>query len=340
MNILIYGAGAIGCHIGYCMYVSGHAVTLVCRGEHYKQMKKTGMHIKICDNEVVQHEQTIKEDARFKILNDVNQIKDPQMDRVFITVKMGDYNEQTLKSLHPFMGQDTAVVPPCTKLPFWWFYNLNGNSDPKYNNIDYDPQVSRYFIRENIICMTMWLSAVIDRPGSVCVRHVQRGYPLGAVFPKMNDHAEKIRNIFEKTCMSPVVENIRSEIFIKSINSFAFNTVAIDREFNNLQLSRDESSKDSVRKIMEEGDQILRTLNIPIIQSVEDRITQTLSSSKHTMSMLHDYRTGHPIELSYHWDGFKKISDILGVKMEYSRYMYEKVISKIDARDSATALSA
>ena len=140
--------------------------------------------------------------------------------------------------------------------------------------------------------------------------------------------------------MSPVVENIRSEIFIKSINSFAFNTVAIDREFNNLQLSRDESSKDSVRKIMEEGDQILRTLNIPIIQSVEDRITQTLSSSKHTMSMLHDYRTGHPIELSYHWDGFKKISEILGVKMEYSRYMYEKVISKIDARDSATALSA
>ena len=118
MNILIYGAGAIGCHIGYCMYVSGHAVTLVCRGKHYKQMKKTGMHIKICDNEVIQHEQTIKEDARFKILNDVNQIKDPQMDRVFITVKMGDYNEQTLKSLHPFMGQDTAVIPPCTKLPF------------------------------------------------------------------------------------------------------------------------------------------------------------------------------------------------------------------------------
>lgn len=337
MNILIYGAGAIGCHIGHCMYTTGHRVKLICRGEHYEQMKKNGMHIKICDNEVVKHEQVIKEDSRFEILNDVNQINDPEMDYIFITVKLGDYNDRALQKLHPFLGKDTAVIPPCTKLPFWWFYNLDEKSNQKYNNIDFDPQVSKHFNRENIICMTMWLSSVIDRPGSVCVKHIQRGYPLGPVFPKMNDHAEKLRNVFSRTCISPVVEDIRSEIFIKSINSFAFNTVAIDREFNNLQLSRDEYSKDCIRKIMFEGDQILRALNIPIIQSVEDRITQTLSSTKHTMSMLHDYRTGHPVELSHHWDSLNKIAKILGVKMEYSGCVYKKVMSKICARQSSTA---
>jgi len=331
MNILIFGAGAIGCHIGYCMYNSGYSVKLICRGEHYEQMKKYGMHIKISDNEVLKHDQVIMENSRFEIQDDTTKINNVEIDTIFITVKLGDYNNTMLQSLQQFMGVDTAVIPPCTKLPFWWFYNLHKKSSEKYNNIDFEPQVSKYFVRENIISMTMWLSGVIYSPGHVWIKHIQRGYPLGAVFSKMNSHAEKLRNIFNTTCLSPVVDDIRSEIFIKSINSFAFNTVAIDREFNNFQLSRDKYSQDCVRKIMLEGDQILDALNIPIVQSVEDRITQTLSSTEHTMSMLNDYKSGNQIELSYLWESFNSVCKIIGVEMEYSRSMYEKVMSKIFA---------
>ena len=51
MNVLIYGAGAIGCHLAYCLNQSGHNIDLLTRGEHYLTMKKNGMSIKICDNE-------------------------------------------------------------------------------------------------------------------------------------------------------------------------------------------------------------------------------------------------------------------------------------------------
>ncbi len=40
MNVLIYGAGAIGCHLAYCLNQSGHKVDLLTRGEHYLAMKK------------------------------------------------------------------------------------------------------------------------------------------------------------------------------------------------------------------------------------------------------------------------------------------------------------
>ena len=40
MNVLIYGAGAIGCHLAYCSNQSGHNVDLLTRGEHYLTMKK------------------------------------------------------------------------------------------------------------------------------------------------------------------------------------------------------------------------------------------------------------------------------------------------------------
>ena len=331
MNVLIYGAGAIGCHIGYCMYEAGHKVILICRGQHYAQMKQHGMNITICDNEIITHEQTIEENVRFRILDNLNDIGDIEIDYIFITVKLMDYNSETISLLSPFMGENTAVIPPCTKLPFWWFYNLQGEANEKYKDIDFDTQISQHFNKTNIICMTMWLSAVLERVGHIVIKHTQRGYPLGAVYPKMDNHAAKLREILDDKCISPVVEDIRSEIFIKSINSFAFNMVAIDTEFNNLQLSQDQFSKDSVSKIMLEGDQILEALNIPIIQSVESRIVQTLSSTKHTMSMLHDFRNGKSVELKFLWDGFDKISTILEIEMPYTKHIYEKVAAKVCA---------
>lgn len=334
MNVLIFGAGAIGCHIGYCLHAAGHNVKLICRGEHYAQMKRNGMRITIRDNDVITYEETILDSPTFEVLDSLGKIEDTVMDYVFITLKLMDYNSETLRELSPVLGENTAVIPPCTKLPFWWFYNLPGASNEKYNGIDFDPDISQHFKKSNIICMTMWVSAVLEKPGHVVLKHTQRGYPLGAVFPEMEGHATRLRKIFADTCLSPEVEDIRSEIFIKSINAFAFNMVAIETEFDNFQLNQDQHSKDNIAKIMMEGDQILNALNIPIIQSVESRITQTLSSTKHTMSMLHDYQTGKPIELKYLWDGFDSISKILGISMPNSEQTYHRVMAKIDARNS------
>ena len=328
MNVLIFGGGAIGCHIGYCMYKTGHSVNLISRGQHFNAMKEQGVRIQIFDNQTLENDQVIKEDNNFKILDELNQVDDVEFDYIFITIKLADYNTGTLKKLSPYMGENTAIIPPCTKMPFWWFFNLDEENRNKYGEIDFDPQISRLFKRQNIIMMTMWLSAVVEKPGHVIIKHTQRGYPLGPVYAKMEESSQKLREIFNSTCMSPKIADIRSEIFIKSINSFAFNAVALDKEFNNLQLSQDQDSKDSIRKIMEEADQILTVMNLPILQTIDERISQTLSSTHHTMSMLHDYRVGKPIELGYIWDGFEPIAKALGIKMDYSRKMVEKILEK------------
>ena len=324
MKILIYGAGAIGSHIAYCMHSSGHTVFLLARGEHFLKMKQNGLHIKILDNKKLKDEKIIKEGPSCFIIDSLDQVNSQDLDYIFITVKLSSYISDSIKKLQPYMGEDTAIIPPCTKLPFWWFYNFEG----KYNNLDFDSNLSQYFPRENIIGMTMWLSAVIENPGEVSLRHTQRGYPLKEIHPKMTAHADKLRAIFESTCMSPMVEDIRSEMFIKSINAFAFNMVALDTGYTNEQLNRDEDSKNSIRKVMTEGDEILKILNLPIIQDIESRIKQTLSSSKHTMSMLHDYKNGKNIELPYIWSGFEEIANILGIDMTYSRAMYHEVMAK------------
>lgn len=330
MHLLVYGAGAIGCHLGYCIYKAGYSVTLVCRGQHYAAVKENGVHLKICNNEILQEEYTIKEAPRFKIINNLNHLKNIPVDYIFITTKLTNYSSKELDELLPFIGEGTALIPPCTKLPFWWFYDLPSEHKAPYNNTEIDPIVSKYFIRENIIGMTMWLSAVIDKPGHVTVKHIQRGYPLGEISPRFKSKADLLREILSHSCISPKVENIRSEIFLKSINSFAFNSVALEKDFNNLQLTQDKDSLDCIWKILTEGDQILNSMNIPIIQSVEDRISQTLSSTKHTMSMLHDFKLGRTIELDFIWEGLNCVSKILGVDMSFSKSIYDRVTRKLN----------
>ena len=329
MNILVFGGGAIGCHISYCMYKAGQTVYVVGRGKHLDKMKKNGMHIQVCDNEKLIEDDTVTKDEHFKLVEDLNEVGDIEMDYIFITVKLSDFNEKNIQLIKPYMGNNTAIITPCTSLPFWWFYNLGETSNKKYNDIDFNPEISKYFIKKNIIVMTMWLSAVIKAPGHVVIKHIQRGYPLGCIYSEMDNRANILRNMFAKTTLSPIVGDIRSELFIKSINSLAFNTVALDREYNNLQLSQNESCKNDIRRIMLEGEHILHVLKIPVIQDVDDRIKQTLSSTKHTMSMLHDYKIGKKVELSIIWDSHNRVSEILKVDMSFTRSIVNRVLLKI-----------
>tara|TARA_Y100001970_G_scaffold293410_1_gene440020 strand:+ start:4387 stop:5454 length:1068 start_codon:yes stop_codon:yes gene_type:complete len=331
LNFLVFGAGAIGSHIGYCAHRAGHSVSLVCRGKHLEAIRKNGLKISIFSNDIKESEKIISERTDFRVYDTAQAIQDEKFDYIFICPKLTDYNASTLEQLQHLMGDNTAVVPPCTNLPFWWFYNLPPDQRQQFNNIDFMPDIGKFFIKENIICVTQWLSAVIEDPGETIIKHVQRGYPLSALYPKMSKKASLLRQIFTKTCKSPIVADIRSEIFIKAINSFAFNLVAISKEYNNYELNQDRPSKESVAKIMHEGDQILETLNIPIIQSVDSRISQTLSSTKHTMSMLHSFLQRRPIELEYQWESFSKVSKILELDMPYTRKIYNSVKKKIES---------
>tara|TARA_Y100000590_G_scaffold469642_1_gene658849 strand:- start:16022 stop:17014 length:993 start_codon:yes stop_codon:yes gene_type:complete len=329
VNILIYGAGAIGCHIGYCLYQSGHNVTLLTRGKHYENIKKNGMHIKICDNEKLIESKTIKENSKINYVSNSSQIQKNIFDYLFITVKLNDYNEKTFLDIQPFLNENTAIIPPCTKIPFWWLYNLEEKSLKKFNNLEIDVQSSKFFKKENIIGMTMWLSSVIESPGNVVVKHVQRGYPLKEVFSKMKNKADKLRESIQPHCLSPEVDNIKSELYIKTINSLAFNLVALDTEFNNSKLKNDANSIKAIKKIMEEGEQIAKKINLPIFQSINDRVSQTLSSTAHTMSMLNDFKIGRRPELDHLWKSFKTLSKIFDLDMDFTESLYQKVKKKI-----------
>ena len=195
--------------------------------------------------------------------------------------------------------------------------------------MEVDELTSKFFKKENIIGMTMWLSSVIESPGNIVVRHIQRGYPLKEVFSNMKSKADFLRKSFQPHCVSPKVDNIKSELYIKAINSLAFNMVALDTGFNNAQLKENKESVIRIKKIMHEAEQIPNKINLPISQSVDSRVDQTLSSTVHTMSMLSDFKIGRRPELDHLWNSFKSVCKILNIKMDFTDSLYKKIEKKI-----------
>jgi len=175
----------------------------------------------------------------------------------------------------------------------------------------------------------MWLSGKIERPSLVKINHIQRGYPLKEVFKEFRDRANTLRRDISKHCKSPSVKNIYSEIFSKSINSLAFNLIALKSEKNNFQLKKSKKEKENIRRILFEGDQFLKNNNIKVFQTISSRINQTLSSTTHTMSMLNAYKNNQEIEIVKLWNSFEDLIVPLNYKMPTTKKIFSIVKNKI-----------
>ena len=317
---LIFGGGAIGSFLAYCLYSSKHTIYFVCRKKHYKICKSSGLKIKVYRNFSLINRSTIKPNKNFIVINNLKKLKKKiKFDYIFITTKINENLKKIYYEIDPYINMNTAIIPPCTSIPFWWYKTLS-NRKQKIFEKRLDKIYKKNIHRNNIIGMTMWLSGKIEKPGTVRISHIQRGFPLKEVFSKFKLKADLLRKDIKKKCKSPYVKNIFSEIFIKSINSLAFNLIALDTKKNNLELSRDKLAKKKISKILTEGDSILKKNKIKIFQSVNSRINQTLSSKRHTMSMLNAYNTNRPIEIVNLWKSFDYL--IHGLK---TKCLHEKL---------------
>ena len=143
------------------------------------------------------------------------------------------------------------------------------------------------------------------------------------------EYSKKYRKCLKKYCKSPIVKNFTSEAIIKVTNSFAFNLVALNTNYENFEINLSINAKKKILEILKETDKIIIKLGLKVPQTPESRIKQTLSSNVHIMSMLEDFRNGKKIEINNQWDSIKNLSTALGIKLVHSNRLYDKVKRKI-----------
>lgn len=332
MNIVIYGAGAIGSHLAYSLNDKSNNIAIITKNKYLKKFRKKGINIKIFSNENFKKELIIKENENIRFYSNTDSLNDnfkKNINAIFITLKLKDFSQKIEKKIFSLSNKNTIIIPPCTYLSRWWFYALFKKKYLTSINKEFSGYSFFKQYKKNIVGMTMWLSAKVARPGFVEVRHIQRGYPIKEFNIKQFKGASYLRKVIRNKCASPKVNNIFSELYIKAINSFAFNLIALKTEQSNRELLNDKKSIRSIRKIFEEFDKIIISLGLPILQSKSSRINQTLSSTSHTLSMLHDYKRNKKVELSYLWSTLKLLSDLTNKDIKYTKTIYYEVLKKI-----------
>ena len=268
---LIYGGGAIGSYLGACLLRSNHQIYFLTRNKNYKYIKNKGLSIKVFNNNNLQKKFILKNNKNFIVINNLKKIKKTYFDNIFITTKINERLDKIFLNIEKFVNKDSIIITPCTSIPFWWHKCLKKNVQGKIDN-SLKLLFKKNIERKNLVGMTMWLSGNIEKPGFVRISHIQRGFPIKEAFPERKKQVNQLRKDLKKSTKSPSVKNIFSEIFIKSINSLAFNMIALKYQQNNFELNKNFKAKKEIINILKEGDKILKDNNIKIYQSPKSRI--------------------------------------------------------------------
>lgn len=324
-SVCIVGAGAIGCHIAYVLSRAGCDVTLIARGENLRALQEDGLQICLLGS--------CTERVRIRATDKPSEVG--RVDYVFLTMKVCAYDSSILKFIAPLIDSATVILPPTTAIPYWFMHQMKGPlENRRLEKVDPDGSLWDGLPPQQVLGFTMWLSAVQEAPGKVALRHVQRGYPMGEIDGSRSERLEKLAAAFERGGVpAPRAACIRSEIFGKSLNSLAFNVVALLGDASNGVIAEVPEAVEVLRSVMCECEVLAHKLGLEIWQNADSRIQQTLAAKMHTMSNLHDFRLGKRLELGEIWNSMQNLAELLQVQLPVTRALVAMATLKAAARN-------
>ena len=286
MKVCIFGAGAIGAHIGVLMKEAGIDVSLVARGAHLAAIQQNGLTLLIGGETKVA-----------KVPATDNPAELGPQDYVIITLKSHQAWEAA-EQMRPLLGQDTAVVTAHNGIPWWYFYGFEG----QYANLQLesvDPRGRQWKVLgpERAIGATVYPAAEIVAPGVVKHTYGDR-YGLGEPTRKDTKRLKALAAAFEAGGLKPrIYPEIRNDIWLKLWGNLCFNPIsALTRATLDI-VATDPGTRSLARRMMEEAEAIARRIGVHFRVDIERRINGAASVGPHRTSMLLDLQKGRPIEL-------------------------------------------
>jgi 2-dehydropantoate 2-reductase len=217
--------------------------------------------------------------------------------------------------MQPLLGPETAVIPPTTGIPWWYFYGLEGKHAGKRSDL-LDPGGRQWDLigPERALGCAFWTAAEVTAPGVIHQDGLRASYPIGE--PDGSESPRLVKLVEAMTAgglHAPLQTNIRGQIWTKMINSLCWNQAAFLTEAINGEFQTAPDVVEVVRRMMVEMEAVAEALGAVIPVPMEKRITMTVNATDHTMSMLQDLQRGRPIEIDVLADSVAAMSQAAGV---------------------------
>jgi 2-dehydropantoate 2-reductase len=284
MRICIFGAGAVGSHLAVRLALAGHDVSCVMRGPHLATVKKSGLTLRVGDNEFP---------AKVRASDDPATLG-PQ-DLVISTLKATAL-ESLVTGLPPLLGDDTAVVFAQNGIPWWYDIGLAGDHPPPpdLGFLDRGGRLRAVVAKERIIGGVIFSSNEVVAPGIVANLSPDRNMLLiGECDDRVSARIERFRTVLsEALVQSPPTSRIREAIWSKLLTNMSMSVLCVITGQTARAVRDDPALRDLVPRLLDEANSVGQSC-FPGIK----RVTRTGPAPDHKPSILQDYELGRPMEI-------------------------------------------
>ena len=285
---VIGGGGAIGGYLAVMLARAGNEVTVVARGATLAAIQERGLALIMDD----QPEPLI---AQVKAVEKITDVKNP--DLVILAVKAHQV-EPIVDDLANIMGPKTILIPMQNGIPWWYFQKLAGPfQDHSVETVDAGGKAKKAINPENIIGCVVYPATFTQAPG--VIRHVEGNrFPIGELNGQVTGRIQAVSEVMVAAGFkSPVLEDIRSEIWLKLWGNMTFNPISSLTHGTLEGICQYPLTRELARSMMAEAQTIAEKLGVTFRVDIERRIAGAEKVGKHKTSMLQDLEAGRSLEV-------------------------------------------
>jgi 2-dehydropantoate 2-reductase len=288
MKIAIIGCGAIGGYVGAKLALAGEQVTFIVRGANLTALREGGVRLILSDGT----EHVARNVAATQDYGEAG-----AHDLVILAVKAHQL-AAVATEVPRLYGPATVVVTMQNGIPYWYFHRHGGElAGTVLESVDPGGLISRSVGAERVVGCVVYPASELIAPG--VIRHIEgERFPVGELDGSSGERVTTVSQCLSRAGFkSPVLADIRSEIWLKLWGNLAFNPISALTRATLVDICQNPATRALAAAMMSEAQDIAHKLGITFRVSLERRIAGAEKVGKHKTSMLQDIEAGRAPEL-------------------------------------------
>jgi 2-dehydropantoate 2-reductase len=288
MKIAIIGAGAIGGLVGAKLALAGEQVTFMVRGANLAAIRANGIRLVMADGtEQVAGHVTATDDYQGAGAQDM----------VILALKAHQL-EAVVNDVPKLFGPDTVVVTMQNGIPYWYFHRHGGAlAGTVVRSVDPNGLIGQHITPGRVIGCVVYPASELTAPG--VIHHIEGDrFPVGELDGSTSHRVTQVSQSFIRAGFkSPVLDNIRSELWLKLWGNLTFNPISALSRATLVDICQFAPTRKLAEMMMTEAQNIASKLDITFRVGIDRRIAGAEKVGKHKTSMLQDVEAGREPEL-------------------------------------------
>lgn len=320
MKIAVVGVGAIGGYVGIRLALAGEDVTFIARGANLQALRTHGLRLILADG---------TEESVPKVNATSDYAAAGPQDVVILAMKAHQV-AAVAPDVPKLFGPDTVVVPMQNGIPYWYFHGFPGKlGGTRVSSVDPTGIIGERIPGERVVGCVVYPATELLSHG--VIKHVEgTRFPVGEPDGSSSERANRVAEALTRAGLkSPVLEDIRSEIWLKLWGNMTFNPISALSRATLASICQYPPTRQLAAAMMTEAQTIAEKLGVTFRVPLEKRIAGAEKVGHHKTSMLQDVEAGRDLE----------IEALLGSVVELAR-LTETPAPHLDAVYALTTLLA